>query len=63
MMKIIINKNTNIDKELLIIKTLEYLINEDKINNDPKSLKYHSMALEEHKNVLSKLKNNVGRIL
>lgn len=63
MMKIIINKNTNIDKELLIIKTLEYLINEDKINNDPKSLKYHSMALEEYKNVLSKLKNNVGRVL
>ncbi len=57
MMQVIIDKNTNIDKEKAIVKSLKKSIEEDKVKNDLKSLKYHSMALEEHKKVLNNLKN------
>lgn len=57
MMQVVIDKNTNIDKETLIIKSLEVSIEQDKTRNDLKSLKYHTMALEEHKKVLNELKN------
>jgi len=57
MMEVIIDKNTNIDKEILLIQTLKLSIIKDKQNNDSKSLKYHTMALEEHKKVLDKLQN------
>lgn len=50
MMEIIIDKNTNLKKEKLIIKSLEIAIKKDKDSNDLKSLKYHTMALKEHKN-------------
>lgn len=55
MMEIIIDKNTNIEKEKMIIKSLELSLIEDKVINDEKSIKYHTMALEEHKKVLSNL--------
>ncbi len=57
MMQVIIDKNTNIDKEKAIVKSLKKSIEEDKVKNDLKSLKYHSMALEEHKKVLNNLEN------
>ena len=56
MMQIIIDKNTNLKKELLIVKSLENDIKSDLKNNDLKSLKYHSMSLKEHKKILEKLK-------
>jgi len=57
MMEVIIDKNTNIDKEILLIQTLKLSIIQDRQNNDFKSLKYHTMALKEHKKVLNKLQN------
>lgn len=57
MMEIIIDKNTNIEKEKLIIESLELSLKEDKARNDYKSMKYHTMALEEHKKVLFNLEN------
>lgn len=50
MMEVIIDKNANLKKEKLIIKSLEIAIKKDKDGNDLKSLKYHTMALKEHKN-------------
>ncbi len=58
MMEIIINKNTTIEKEKLIIESLELSLKEDKARNDEKSIKYHNMALEEHKKVLFNLEKN-----
>lgn len=55
MMKIIIDKNTNLEKEKIIVSSLIKDIEEDKLNKDLKSFKYHSMALEEHKKVLKEL--------
>jgi len=57
MMEVVIDKNTNIDKEILLIQTLKLSIIEDRKKNDSKSLKYHTMALKEHKKVLNKLQN------
>ena len=57
MMEIIIDKNTNIDKEIMIVETLKKSIIEDKQNNDFKSLKYHTMALKEHQKTLENLQN------
>ena len=57
MMEIIIDKNTNIHKEKFIVESLEKSIIQDKQNNDFKSLKYHTMAFEEHKKVLEELQN------
>ena len=51
MMQVVIDKNSTIDKETLIIKSLEVSIEQDKARNDLKSLKYHTMALEEHKKI------------
>lgn len=58
MMEIIIDKNTNLEKEKLIVKSLEQSIKNDLKENDLKSLKYHSMALKEHKKVLFNLEKN-----
>ena len=50
MMEIIIDKNTNIDKEKFIIESLEKSIIEDKQNNDFKSLKYHMILKSNYDN-------------
>ena len=62
MIQAIIEENTNINKEKLIIKSLQELIKQDKRNNDINSLNYHTLALKEHQNVLLKFKNkNIER--
>lgn len=58
MMEVIIDKNTTIDKEKLIIESLELSLKEDKARDDKKSIKYHTTALEEHKKVLFNLEKN-----
>ena len=58
MMEVIIDKNTTIDKEKLIIESLELSLKKDKARDDKKSIKYHTMALEEHKKVLFNLEKN-----
>lgn len=58
MMEVIIDKNTTIDKEKLIIESLELSLKEDTARDDKKSIKYHTMALEEHKKVLFNLEKN-----
>ena len=58
MMEVIIDKNTTIEKEKLIIKSLELSLKEDKARDDKKSIKYYTMALEEHKKVLFNLEKN-----
>ena len=58
MMEVIIDKNTNIEKEKLIIESLKLSLKEDKTRDDVKSIKYHTMALEEHKKVLFNLEKN-----
>ena len=40
MMEIIIDKNTTIEKEKLIIESLELSLKEDKARDDKKSIKY-----------------------
>ena len=50
------NNNTTLDKELNALKGLEELIEQDKKNNDEKSLKYHTLALEETKKKIEELK-------
>ena len=63
MIQAIIEENTNINKEKLIIKSLQELIKQDKRNNDINSLNYHTLALKEHQNVLLKFKNkNIERM-
>lgn len=62
MMEVIIDKNTNLKKEKLIIKSLEQSIKNDLKKNDLKSLKYHSMSLKEHKKVLFNLEKNSNEI-
>lgn len=57
-MTFIQNKNTTLDKELVALKGLEELIDQDKKNNDEKSLKYHTLALEETKKKIEELKQN-----
>lgn len=56
MMEIIIDKNANLKKEKLIVDSLEKDIKDDLKNNDLKSLKYHTMALNEHKKFLKQLR-------
>ena len=58
MMEVIIDKNTTIEKEKLIIESLELSLKKDKARDDKKSIKYHTMALEEHKKVLFNLEKN-----
>ena len=55
-MQYVNNKNTTLDKELNALKGLEELIEQDKKNNDEKSLKYHTLALEETKKKIEELK-------
>lgn len=59
MMTVIIDKNANLKKEKLIVESLEQDIKDDLKNNDLKSLKYHTMALKEHKKVLQELNNKI----
>lgn len=59
MMTVIIDKNANLKKEKLIVESLEQDIKDDLKNNDLKSLKYHIMALKEHKKVLQELNNKI----
>jgi len=57
-MHVVKDSNTTLEKELNALKGLEELIEQDKINNDDKSLKYHTMALEETKKKIEELKAN-----
>jgi len=50
-----VSNERNIEKLKWTIVSLEELIETDKSNNDEKSLKYHSLALEESKKQLEKL--------
>lgn len=59
-MEIVFDKNTTITKEEFIIKALEEELKEDRTKNDTKSIMYHSLALEEHKKYLEKLKNKTS---
>lgn len=52
------SNNTTLEKELNALKGLEALIEQDKQNNDDKSLTYHTMALEETKKRIEELKTN-----
>ncbi len=53
-MLVVIN-NTTIDKEKQSIKILEDLLTKDKQKNDTKSIKYHALALNNHKEKLIQL--------
>lgn len=57
-MQYIKDNNTTLEKELNALKGLEELIEQDKKNNDEKSLKYHTLALEETKKKIEELKND-----
>lgn len=54
-MHVIKDNNTTLEKELNALKGLEELIEQDKKNNDDKSLKYHTLALEETKKKIEEL--------
>lgn len=53
-MSVIIN-DTTIDKEKESIKILEDLLRQDKQKNDIKSIKYHTLALNTHKEKIIQL--------
>ena len=57
-MEVIRNKNISIEKLELLIKGQEEAIEEDKKNGDDKSLKYHTLALEDNKKQLKEIKGN-----
>ena len=57
-MQYVKDNNTTLEKELNALKGLEELIEQDKKNNDEKSLKYHTLALEETKKKIEELKQN-----
>ena len=57
-MQYVKDNNTTLEKELNALKGLEELIEQDKKNNDEKSLKYHTLALEETKKKIGELKQN-----
>lgn len=59
-MKVVINQNETRKDIEFSITCLKSIIKEDKINNDMKSLKYHTMALIEYEKRLSELKHNKG---
>lgn len=59
-MQYVNNNNTTLDKELNALKGLEELIEQDKKNNDEKSLKYHTLALEETKKKIEELKSKIS---
>lgn len=54
-MKVVRDNNTTLEKEKIKLKGLEELIKEDEKNNDDKSLKYHTLALEETKKIIKEL--------
>lgn len=54
-MQVVKDNNTTLEKELNVLKGLEELIEQDKKNNDDKSLTYHTMALEETKKKIAEL--------
>lgn len=54
-MKVVRDNNTTLKKEKIKLKGLEELIKEDKKNNDAKSLKYHTLALEDTKKIIKEL--------
>ena len=54
-MQVVKDNNTTLEKELNALKGLEDLIEQDKKNNDDKSLTYHTMALEETKKKIAEL--------
>lgn len=55
-MQYVKNNNTMLEKEMIALKGLEELIKQDKQNNDEKSLKYHTLALEETKKKIEELR-------
>ena len=55
-MQVIKDNNTTLEKELNALRGLEELIEQDKKNDDEKSLKYHTLALEETKKKIEELK-------
>ena len=55
-MRYVKDNNTTLEKEMIALKGLEELIEQDKQNNDEKSLKYHTLALEETKKKIAELK-------
>lgn len=57
-MQYVKDNNTTLEKELNALKGLEELIEQDKKNNDEKSLKYHTLALEETKKKIEELKQS-----
>lgn len=57
-MQYIKDNNTTLEKELNTLKGLEELIEQDKRNNDEKSLKYHILALEKTKKKIEELKQS-----
>lgn len=59
MMQFIQNDNTTLKKERNSLKSLELLMEEDKKNNDLKSLTYHTMAYE---GTLKKIKELESKI-
>lgn len=61
-MEVIRDNNTTIEKLEISIKGLEELITQDKANNDIKSLKYHTLALEDRKNQLKEVKEKANNI-
>ena len=56
-MKNIINKDTTIEEETKHIELLNELIKEDMKNNNIKGLKYHTIALKNHKHKLNSLRH------
>lgn len=57
-MQVIKDNNTTLEKELNALRGLEELIEQDKLNNDEKSLNYHAIALEETKKKIEELKQD-----
>lgn len=57
-MQVIKDNNTTLEKELNALRGLEELIEQDKLNNDEKSLNYHTIALEGTKKKIEELKQD-----
>lgn len=57
-MQVITSNKTTLEKELNKLKGLEELLEQDKKNNDDKSIKYHTLAIEETKKKIDELKND-----
>ena len=59
MMRVIIKDITDINNEKKHIRLLNQMIKEDIKRNDTKSLKYHTLALQYHRNSLKKLNERI----